>query len=202
MITLNHNILNACLPYAKQKDINRFLEPLNHTIFRYNINTPDRLAAFIAQIAHESNNLSATEENLNYSAKSLIQVFPKYFTHEDAIAFAYKPEKIANRVYANRMGNGDEASGDGWKYRGKGLIQLTGKNNQLSIANKLQTTADQLHVPTYAALSAGEYWESHGLNELADQSKFEEITRKINGGLNGQDDRVKKWKHCKKTLGI
>lgn len=164
---------------------------------RFSINTPGRRAAFIGQCAHESGNFAVLEENLNYSADSLCRVWPKRFpSAAEAAPYHRQPEKIANRVYASRMGNGDEASGDGWRYRGRGLIQLTGKDNYRAaglaldedfvIAPQLVATRD------CAALVAAWYWQTHGLNQLADVGDQITITRKINGGVIGLDDRVAK----------
>ena len=162
----------------------------------YDINTPSRAAAFIAQCAHESGKFTATTENLNYRASTLKKVFPKYFS-TDALANSYagQPEKIANKVYANRMGNGPEESGDGWKYRGAGLIQITGKSNHEAFAKSLDMQVDD--VPDYlrtfegAVQSACFFWENNNLNKCADSRDFVLLTKKINGGTNGLADRQK-----------
>lgn len=166
----------------------------------FKINTPLRLAHFLAQCAHESNNFKATVENLNYSAKSLRAVFGKYFP-DDATAKAYerKPEKIANIVYANRMGNDDK--GDGWKYKGRGYIQLTGKNNYAAfdrmVPEDILANPD-LVATKYPLLSAAWFWNSKNLNTLADNGKSDavvtQMTKKINGGAIGLDDRLAKFK--------
>ena len=154
----------------------------------YEVNTKLRLAHFFSQISHESG-LKPISENLNYSAQGLMQTFSKYFTTNDSLLFARKPEKIANRVYANRMGNGDEKSGDGWKYRGRGFIQITGKINYFQLAN--DTDLDCLKNPDLllqeanAMISALWFWNKAGLNKLADKNDIKGITRKINGGYNG-----------------
>lgn len=174
--------------------------PLNQAMIKWGITNNARIAAFLAQLAHESAELTRLEENLNYSAEALVRVWPTRFTREDAEACARQPERIANRVYANRLGNGDVASGDGWLYRGRGPIQITGKENyrhcSVAIAGDADTllvNPDFLRAPTYGAESAGWFWASRGLSELADRGGFEEITRKINGGLNGLEDRVAYW---------
>lgn len=160
---------------------------------KYGINTPLRIAHFFAQIEHESN-LKAVSENLNYSAQGLIQTFSKYFTTAESLTFARKPEKIANRVYANRIGNGDEKSGDGWKYRGRGFIQITGKDNYTQLAK--DTGLDCLNNPDLllqeanAMISALWFWKKSGLNKLADNNDVKVITRKINGGYNGLEHRT------------
>lgn len=171
------------------------------TLFdKYGINTPLRIAHFMAQIEHESG-LKPISENLNYSAQGLMQTFSKYFNTNGALLFARKPEKIANRVYANRMGNGNEASGEGWKYRGRGFIQITGKINYFQLAN--DTDLDCLKNPDLlleeanAMISALWFWNKAGLNELADKNDLKGITRKINGGYNGLEHRkelLEKWK--------
>ena len=159
----------------------------------YEVNTKLRLAHFFSQISHESG-LKPISENLNYSASGLIRVFRKYFSDIEAINFANQPEKIANRVYANRMGNGDEKSGDGWKYRGRGFIQITGKINYFQLAN--DTDLDCLKNPDLllqeanAMISALWFWNKAGLNKLADKNDIKGITRKINGGYNGLEHRT------------
>jgi len=181
-----------------QDAVDKWLPWLNMTMVRFNINTPMRQAMFLSQIAHESGGFRHVSENLNYSASALRRVFGKYFpTDEMAYEYARKPEKIANRVYANRMGNGNEASGDGWKYRGRGLIQLTGKNNYLSFSlaadNNSFIDPGLLTEPEYAAMSAGWFWQDNGLNVLADTGDVRAVTRRINGGYNGLADRQKKY---------
>ena len=174
---------------------------------KYQINTAERLSHFLAQINHESGDMKRLEENLNYSAKRLLEVFPKYFdTYEIALSYANKPEKIANKVYANRMGNGSEASGDGWKYRGRGLIQLTGKANYVAFDRFLNANGEIVANPDlvaknkeYAVLTAFFYWDSRKLNNLIDKDGNQyfvckEITKRINGGYNGLDDRWQRFK--------
>ena len=175
----------------------------------YEINTPQRIAAFIAQCAHESANFTALKENLNYRAATLRKIFPKYFP-DDAIANYYaslpnKQEAIANRCYANRMGNGDEASGDGFRYCGRGLIQLTGKNNYQAFADSIETPVED--VPEYlatfegAAQSACWFWETNNLNRFADVGDIKGLTRAINGGYIGLEDRIKHYEHALHVLG-
>jgi putative chitinase len=172
-----------------------YLESLNVVLPNKEINTSLRLCHFLAQIIHESGHFKYKSENLNYSAKALRSVFGKYFK-TDAIAneYARKPEKIANRVYANRMGNGDEASGDGWKYRGRGLIQLTGKCNYdacgKAIGLDLLGNPDLLTESAEASvLAACWFWNKNGLNQFADKDDITTITKRINGGTNGLEDR-------------
>ena len=171
---------------------------LNMTMLKYDINTLQRQAMFLAQLAHESGNFKHVSENLNYSAEALRRVFKKYFlTDELALMYARQPEKIANRVYANRMGNGEESSGDGWKYRGRGLIQLTGMDNYAAFSLKANNNAllepDLVAEPELAAMSAGWFWDTNGLNKLSDMGDVRAATRRINGGFNGLADREAKY---------
>ena len=175
----------------------------------YEINTPQRMAAFIAQCAHESANFAILEENLNYRWTTLRKIFPKYFP-TDALAqeYASKPNKaeaIANKVYANRMGNRDEASGDGWKYRGRGLIQLTGRDNYTWFAASLEISADEAteYLQTFegAAQSACWFWETYNLNQWADIGDILSLTKRINGGTIGLEDRKKHYAHALHVLG-
>jgi putative chitinase len=176
----------------------------------YEINTPKRMAAFIAQCSHESAGFTALVENLNYRWQSLRKVFPKYFPN-DAIAqeYASKPNKqeaIANRIYASRMGNGDEASGDGFRYRGRGLIQLTGKHNYTWFAASLEITPEEAteYLMTFegAAQSGCWFWETNKLNQWADAGDIVTLTKRINGGTIGLDDRIKHYEHALHVLGV
>lgn len=169
---------------------------------KFNINTALRLAHFLAQCAHESAEFKATEENLNYSAGGLRRIFSKYFPNDLADSYARQPEKIASRVYGNRMGNGDETSKEGYKYRGRGYIQLTGKDNYNAFDKAVDE--DILNNPDfvskkYPLLSAAWFWESKSLNQLADEGKSNSvvtrITKKINGGTIGLDDRIRNFKN-------
>ena len=175
----------------------------------YEINTPHRMAAFIAQCAHESAGFTALVENLNYRWQSLRKVFPKYFP-DDAIAQDYanrsnKQEAIANRIYASRMGNGDEASGDGYRFRGRGLIQLTGRHNYTWFAASLEISPEEAseYLTTFegAAQSACWFWESNKLNQWADKGDILTLTKRINGGTIGLDDRIKHYEHALHVLG-
>jgi len=173
---------------------------------KYKLNTPLRIAHFMAQIEHESG-LKPISENLNYSVIGLLGTFEKYFESTGiAIEYARKPEKIANRVYANRMGNGNEDSGEGWKYRGRGFIQITGKENYFRLAN--DTDLDCLKNPdllleeSNAMISALWFWNLKGLNALADKDDIVAVTKRINGGLNGIEHRKQllvKWKNSLKN---
>lgn len=175
----------------------------------YEINTPKRIAAFVAQCSHESAGFTALKENLNYKPATLRKLFPKYFP-DDAIANKYasmpnKQEAIANRIYANRMGNGPEESGDGYRYCGRGLIQLTGKQNYTWFAASLQISPEEAteYLATFegAAQSACWFWETNKLNEWADKGDIVTLTKRINGGTIGLDDRIKHYEHALHVLG-
>lgn len=175
-------------------------DELFDTATRFQLNSPLRIAHFLAQCHHESMGFSRKEENLNYSADGLLKTFKKYFTPDLANQCARQPEKIANIVYANRMGNGAGLSGDGWKYRGRGYIQLTGKDNYAAF--DLAVTENILENPNYVAtkyplFSAGWFWNTNRLNDLADrgadQQVIADITKKINGGYHGLEDRVNQF---------
>lgn len=174
------------------------LDVINGLLARYKVDTSLRLAAFFAQVAHESGDFTHKVENLNYSADGLKRVFGKYFKDIDPQEYARNPQKIANLVYANRMGNGDESSGDGYKYRGRGFIQLTGKNNYtefaLHIQKLLDPTIEFLETDTGALQSALFFWDKHSLNTLADKKDFLTLTKRVNGGINGLEDRERRYK--------
>ena len=191
---------------VSSENIDTYLPWLNMAMVRYEIDSTVRQAMFLSQIAHESGNFRFVEENLNYSVNGLRSVFGKYFANDEiATQYARRPERIANRVYANRMGNGNEDSGDGWKYRGRGLIQLTGKNNYLTYA--MQANNDSLIdpqiviEPEYATDSAGWFWATNGLNRLADKGDVKRVTRRVNGGYNGLTDRSAKFGKLMIILG-
>ena len=199
--------LRACLPDAKTSNLEKFLEGINETFEHFEINTPRRCAMFLAQTAHESGNFSATQENLNYSAKGLVGTFKKYFPSPDStIGYERKPDRIANRVYANRMGNGNEQSGDGFKYRGRGLIQLTGKDNYTNCGTALlmdlTTDPDQVANNPVAVLSAGWFWDTRRLNQWADKGDVLTVTKKINGGTIGLEDRKRHYEHILEVLEL
>ena len=171
----------------------------------YEINTVLRVAAFLSQCAHESANFTALKENLNYTAASLCRVWPSRFTPDMADQYAHNQEKIANRAYADRMGNGNEASGDGWRYAGKGLIQLTGKDNYTRFAESIETPVEQLpeYLATFegAVQSACWFWEVNNLNRFADVGDVLGLTRAINGGENGLEERTHNYQHAMRVLG-
>jgi putative chitinase len=173
----------------------------------YDINTPERVAAFIAQCAHESGNFRWLKENLNYRAEGLNKTFKKYFpTLEEAKPYEKNPQKIANRVYANRMGNGDESTGDGFRYLGRGLIQLTGKNNYTLFAAAIDTPLEEIpeYLQTFegAVQSACWFWEQNNLNQWADKKDILTLTKRINGGTIGLEDRIKHFNHALHVLGV
>lgn len=188
--------LQEIMPAASPENIVTYIKPLNVQMSKFHINTPLRAAHFIAQLAHESGSFAHVSENLNYSAQALRRVFGKYFpTDTLAEEYARKPEMIANRVYANRMGNGNEGSGDGWRYRGRGLIQLTGKDNYRLCAAAtgldLIKEPEQLEKnPNAAVAAAGWFWNMRQLNTYADRDDIRAITKRINGGYNGLEDRM------------
>lgn len=168
---------------------------LNDTFAQFGIVTPRQQAAFIGQCGHECGNFKILEENLNYRAETLMKLWPKRFpTLEIANAYARNPKKIANKVYADRMGNRDEASGDGYRFRGRGCIQLTGHSNYYHAGQALGVDfvkePDLVATPKYAALTAGWFWSTHGCNEVAEAQNWTALTKKINGGTIGLQDRV------------
>lgn len=182
-------------------------EALEQLLPDYEINTPQRIAAFIAQCAHESGGFTAIKENLNYRAVTLRKVFPRYFPNDDiANAYAGKPEMIANRVYGGRMGNGDEHSGDGFRYCGRGLIQLTGHDNYQAFADSVEMAVTD--VPDYlatfegAAQSACWFWEKNNLNTFADTGDIVTITKRINGGTIGIEDRTARYQRALAIMGV
>jgi putative chitinase len=196
--------LKQLLP--KNPYINQWHNALSQLLPDYEINTAKRIAAFIAQCAHESGNFVFLTENLNYKAESLLKVFPKYFKDmATAKAYEKKPEKIANKIYADRMGNGNEASGDGWRYRGRGLIQLTGKTNYTWFAASLEISPEEAaeYTQTFegAAQSACWFWETNKINQFADSGDIVTMTKRINGGTIGLDDRIKHYEHALHVLG-
>lgn len=195
-------------PGAPDKAAGEFVDTFNKWSDKFGITTPLRAAHFISQCVHECAELKAFEENLNYSEKGLLKVFPKYFNATTAKQYARKPEKIANRVYANRMGNGNETSGDGWKYRGRGSIGLTGRSNYLAYSTSGFCVGDLMVHPEWLAKSPGCYksamwfWWKNGLNTIADTGDVNAVTKRVNGGYNGLDSRKKYLARAKEVLGI
>ena len=195
-------------PGAPDKAAGEFVDTFNKWSEKFGITTPLRAAHFISQCVHECAELKAFEENLNYSEKGLLKVFPKYFNAATAKQYARKQEKIANRVYANRMGNGNEASGDGWKYKGRGAIGLTGRSNYLAYSTSGFCVGDLMAHPEWLAKSPGCYksamwfWWKNGLNAIADTGDVNAVTKRVNGGYNGLDSRKKYLARAKEVLGI
>lgn len=178
----------------RNRDPNALFVALEAVLPRYEINTVDRVAAFLAQCGHESVDFTVLQENLNYGAKGLMNTFGKYFHgHEHAVQYERQPELIANHVYANRMGNGDSSSGDGWLYRGRGAIQLTGRANYQAFADSIQYSLEDAVAYTEtlqgAVESAAWFWWKNRLNKLADDRNVTQMTRVINGGNNGLEER-------------
>jgi putative chitinase len=171
----------------------------------YDITTPQRIAGFLAQCAHESGGFTAIKENLNYQAATLSKVWPRLFPPDVAAQYAHNQEKIANRAYGGRMGNGPEESGDGFRFCGRGLIQITGRNNYQAFADSLQMDIND--VPAYLATFEGAvqsacwFWEANNLNAVADAGDITRMTKIINGGTLGLDDRTRRYQHALQVMG-
>ena len=186
------------------------VDPFNETFQRFGILTPAQQASWIGQCGHECGNFRILEENLNYRAPTLLKLFPKTpkrqwgFTPEEAAAYEKQPQKIANRIYSNRMGNRDEASGDGWRFRGSGFLQLTGHSNFYHAGQALGVDfvmqPELVRTPMYAAQTAGWFWQTHKLNQYADNGDFVTMTKRINGGTIGLEDRIKHINHALHVL--
>ena len=195
--------------FPRAQDPQGWVDSMNNVFPNYELDSPKRIAAFLAQCGHESGGWTVFEENLNYSAKGLMGIFKKYFPDEaTAMAYQRQPEKIANKVYANRMGNGPESSGDGWKYRGRGPIQLTGKDNDRAFAKEmfddwenLFNNPDWVNADRdFALMSAIWFWNKNKLNREADAGDIKTMTRKINGGYIGLEDRIHHYEDAIKLL--
>jgi putative chitinase len=183
----------------------QWVDALNATFQRFNIDTPVRQASFIGQCGHECGNFKVLEENLNYRAEVLMRLWKSRFpTIDIANEYARNPKKIANKVYASRMGNRDESSGDGYRFRGRGCIQLTGHANYFHAGKACGVDfvmePDLVATPQYAAMTAGWFWDTHKLNQFADVRDFKTMTKKINGGFIGLDDRIKHIEHAMQVL--
>lgn len=189
--------LNEFFADTDEDTVEKFVAPLNEVMDFYEINTPERISMFLAQVGHESGGLNAIQENLNYRAETLTKVFPKYFRNKNPNDYAKNPQKIANLVYASRMGNGPPESGDGYNFRGRGLIQLTGRSNYTIFAQDMEISLEEavvwLETPEGAAWSAGWFWDSRELNNWADNGDVLTVTKKINGGTIGLKDREKHY---------
>ena len=184
--------------------VEHWTDALNKILTDYDITTPQRVAAFLGETYVESAGYTALHENLNYTAQSLCRVWPSHFTADIADQYAHNPERIANRAYAGRMGNGDESSGDGWNYCGRGLIQITGRNNYQAFADSLQMNIAD--VPAFlqtfegAIQSATAFWETNNLNQFADSWNIQKLSIKINGGELGLPDRIAQCNHALQVL--
>lgn len=192
--------------FPKYKYPDDLADALTEQFEKYEINTVNRAAGFLAQCGHESAGFTILKENLNYSAEGLNKIFKKYFpTLDSAKPYARNPEKIANKVYANRMLNGNEASGDGYKFRGRGAIQLTGRENYTKFAKSVGLTLDEavadLETLDGAIESACWFWKTNGLNAICDADDIVKMTKRINGGTIGLDDRKKHYAEAKHLLG-
>lgn len=199
---------------AKLATAQTWLNALSDAMADFGINTPARQAAFLAQIGHESAGLTAVVENLNYGAAGLLVTFGNRFTPATAQQYARKPESIANHVYALRNGNGPESSGDGWNYRGRGPIQLTGLRNYATARDRLRKLhgtdvpdlvlhPEAVEQPEWAAACAAMYWQGNGCNALADLGNIDAITRAINGpAMAGKEERRALWVKAKAILGV
>ena len=187
------------------------VDPFNETFERFGIITPAQQASWIGQCGHECGNFRIMEENLNYRAPTLLKLFPQNpkrvwgFTPESAAAYEKQPVRIANRIYGNRMGNRDEASGDGFRFRGSGFLQLTGMNNFYHAGQALGVDfimqPELVRTPMYAAQTAGWFWQTHRLNQYADSGDILTMTKRINGGTIGLEDRKKHIEHALHVLG-
>ena len=204
MLVTKQNLLDMGV---KERRADRYLDDLNKWLTKYKINTPLRVAHFISQVLHESSMMRYTVENLNYSTKGLRKTFRKYFSADRARRYSRQPQWIGNRVYANRMGNGDENSGDGYAYRGRGLIQLTGENNYRKFAAWIDDGWFDVFTPSevatkYAVASAVFYWDINNLNKVADRDSVHEMTKRINGGYNGLEDRKRLLSKAKRVFHV
>jgi putative chitinase len=197
------NMLASLL--TKNKEVDAWYNAMVAILPKYDITTPERVAGFIAQCSHESLQFTVLEENLNYSEAALHSVFGKYFRDRSAVAYARKPEKIANIVYASRMGNGSEKTGDGWKFRGRGVIQLTGHDNYTAfgkdVGKDVNAVISYLGTKEGALESACWYWNSRDINKAADAGDITKMTKLINGGTIGLEDRKKHYEHALEVLG-
>lgn len=200
--------LIAIMPLAVER-VPFYLDHLNAAMEEFGIDTPARQAAFLSQAAHESAQLRDLVENLNYSADSLISIWPRRFSPAEAKDYARQPERIANKVYAGRMGNGNESSGDGWRYRGRGIFQITGRGNYAACSKDLFNDEgvlieqpELLEQPQSACRSAAWFWNHRELSQWADADDFKTITIRINGGLSGWTDRVGYYERAKNAMEV
>lgn len=201
-MTITSDQFSALFP--RNPEPQAWAEALNAIMPKYGIDTPQRIAAFLAQCGHESKGFTAVRENLNYDAAGLTRTWPSRFPPAVAGRYARQPERIANRAYANRNGNGPETSGDGWRYRGRGVIQLTGKSAYATFAKtvgkRLEDIAAYLETKAGAVESACWYWKTRNLNDYADVRDINAITIRINGGTNGSADRLARYAQAAEIL--
>ena len=205
LFDFNEDKLASCI--KKNRDPHSWFEALAEQLPKFAIVTPARAAGFISQCQHESADFTILEENLNYGAKGLASIFKKYFPSEAAAKpYERKPQMIANKIYGGRMGNGNEASGDGYKFRGRGILQLTGRSNYTQCSRDLfgdDTLADDpdlLTQPDYAILSACWFWHKNRLNDICDRGDVVLLSKRINGGTIGLADRIHHWNECLHVL--
>jgi putative chitinase len=202
-LTMKKEQLRSIFP--RMKDIDEWHDIMEDLLPKYEITTYPRLAGFLAQCGHESGQFTIIQENLNYSADGLLRVFGRYFRDKDVNQYARQPEKIANLVYANRMNNGDTASGDGYRFRGRGVIQLTGRYNYTefgkSIGMSPEDASQYMETKKGALHSACWFWDTNGLNKYADQGDMKTMTKRINGGYNGLDERMHYYHVAMRVFG-
>lgn len=188
--------------------LEEFIASFNMWSVHYGIDTPKRVCMYLAQVFHESGSLRATTENMNYTSKRLLQVFPKYFNVGNVHLYSGRPEKIANRVYANRMGNGSEGSGDGWRYRGRGYIGITGREMYMKYSKSDLCTEDVLANPQLLSKYPDDqkasmwFWQTYKLNKWADMCDVDKATKAINGGYNGLESRKRFYEKFRKVFGV
>ena len=207
MVITQSQLLEA-VPNLYKPRLDAFVASFNMWAVHFGIDTPLRTVHYLAQVFHESGCLRWTEENLNYSREALLRVFPKYFNEQNVDLYARNPQKIANRAYANRMGNGSEASGDGYRYRGRGFIGTTGKANYEAYAKSDWCVGDLMSHPEWLASSPGDqksamfFWMKNGCNRFADADDIKGLTKRINGGLNGFEDRKSLLAKFKRVFNV
>lgn len=207
-VVINQAQLLRAIPETYKPRLDEFVAAWNMWAIPFGIDTPKRVSMALAEFFHESGNLKSTEENMNYSAQRLLQVWPSRFTRETALSYAHEPEKIANYVYANRMGNGNEASGDGWKYRGRGLIGLTGRAQYQQYSDSEWCVGNAVENPDIIAKfpesikSAMWFWMKHNLNDCADRCDIEKCSRIINGGQVGLANRKFLYRRFCREFGV
>lgn len=204
MINLTQDQLQQCLPTNKHIDV--WYPQVMAVLPIHNIDSTKRVAAFLAQCGHESLDFNILEENLNYGAAGLLKIFPSHFNATSAANAARKPQTIANIIYANRMGNGDTASGDGWNFRGRGLIQVTGKSNYEACSTALFNDDSLIQNPGTLTTQKGAlesacwFWDRNRLNQYADADNMRTLTQRINGGTVGLNERIERYQHCLNVL--